>query len=382
MCRAPDWAEQEKDATHQKQKYREVVLDQKYPSLGQIKSWLPKEVFELSTAKSMAYWARDVADMAATMGAIAGLCRSGAFAALPFALQCALLLPLQFAAGFFMWCMFVVGHDCGHTTFSPHQPVNELMGELSHSVLLCTPFAPWRRSHHRHHSYHNHIKEDYSHMWYTESQRSKVLRLPHLAVHYTIRVVTPFLNWWTYLYVGQPDGGHLFLYGRLWKDATVAEMARGYVSSAVSVAAMYGWYALFGDAVVRAYCMPWMWYGWWLFTVTFFQHHFDEMLLFREGAWSYVRGAFETIDRTFGRGVDHMHHNITDGHVVHHLFFTKIPHFHLMKATHAMRQGLAKEGFAHLYKHQDTPAFAVDIHKFLHKNWFWVKDEKVVNKVL
>ena len=48
-----------------------------------------------------------------------------------------------------MWCMFVVGHDCGHTTFSPSSAVNEIMGEVSHSVLLCTPFAPWRRSHHR-----------------------------------------------------------------------------------------------------------------------------------------------------------------------------------------------------------------------------------------
>ena len=47
-----------------------------------------------------------------------------------------------------------------------------------------------------------------------------------------------------------------------------------------------------------------MWYGWWLFTVTFFQHHFDEMLLFRDGAWSYVRGAFETIDRTCGLGIE------------------------------------------------------------------------------
>jgi omega-3 fatty acid desaturase (delta-15 desaturase) len=157
------------------------------------------------------------------------------------------------------------------------------------------------------------MKEDYSHMWYTQSQSKKVLKLPHMAVHHAIRVATPFLNWFMYLYLGQPDGGHLVLYGRLWKGASLMEYARGYLSSAVALCAMYGWWALLGENVVRAYCMPWVWYGWWLFTVTFFQHHFPEMLVFREGAWSYVRGAFETIDRTYGLGIDDLHHNITDG---------------------------------------------------------------------
>jgi len=238
MCRAPDWTEASVELA--KDAHKEVVLDQKYPTLAQIRGWLPKECFELSTAKSFGYWARDAGGMALMMGVIVALCKSVSFTALPFGVQCAALLPLQFAAGFFMWCMFVVGHDCGHTTFSPSQPVNELMGEVSHSVLLCTPFAAWRRSHHRHHSYHNHIKEDYSHMWFTESQRPKIMKLPHLVAHYSIRVATPFLNWFVYLYVGQPDGGHLFLYGRLWKDASLADFARGYVSSAIAVASMVG----------------------------------------------------------------------------------------------------------------------------------------------
>ena len=138
------------------------------------------------------------------------------------------------------------------------------------------------------------------------------------------------------------------------------------------------------------------------------------MLLFREGAWTYVRGAFETIDRTYGLGIvsattypvshastalseanthplshrpcvplqDNFHHNITDGHVMHHLFFTKIPHFKLPEATAAMQRGLAADGFSHLYKHEHTPKFALDIHKSLYKNWFWVEDEKSVTKVL
>ena len=46
-----------------------------------------------------------------------------------------------------------------------------------------------------------------------------------------------------------------------------------------------------------------------------------------------------------------------------------------------MREGLEREGFTNLYKHRSTPSFALDIHTFLHRNWFWVKDSNVVSKV-
>ena len=108
----------------------------------------------------MLYFARDAACILTTVTLIATIASSETFAALSTVVQILALLPLQFMGGFFMWCMFVVGHDCGHGTFSPSNFVNQIMGELGHSVLLVTPFEPWRLSHKRHHAHHNHITKE------------------------------------------------------------------------------------------------------------------------------------------------------------------------------------------------------------------------------
>ena len=75
-------------------------------------------------------------------------------------------LPVQFISGFFMWCIFVIGHDCGHGLFSNNNTINTIIGEFCHSFILLTPYYPWKKSHYLHHCNHNHKDKDYSHKWY------------------------------------------------------------------------------------------------------------------------------------------------------------------------------------------------------------------------
>ena len=96
--------------------------------------------------------------------------------------------------------------------------------------------------------------------------------------------------------------------------------------------------------VMELYGVPYLIFAAWLNLVTLMQHTDPKVSYFRGETWSYLRGALSTVDRTYkqiidpfnlgyGKIIDHLHHNISDGHVVHHIFFTQIPHYNLKKAT-------------------------------------------------
>ena len=53
--------------------------------------------------------------------------------------------PLQF---------FVVGHDCGHRSFSKNKLVEDIVGTLMFMPLIY-PFEPWRIKHNVHHAHTN-----------------------------------------------------------------------------------------------------------------------------------------------------------------------------------------------------------------------------------
>jgi omega-3 fatty acid desaturase (delta-15 desaturase) len=130
-----------------------------------------------------------------------------------------------------------------------------------------------------------------------------------------------------------------------------------------------------------------------LFTVTYLQHHSPETNIYDDSTWSYVTAGFETVDRRYGRlnplaglndklfagvvpawvlqfmnlDVDVLHHHISDGHVVHHLFFTKIPHYNLKEATDAMVTYLKENGMGDLYQFEETPDFAIRVVRYMYE---------------
>lgn len=87
-----------------------------------------------------------------------------------------LVWPLYWLAqGTMFWALFVVGHDCGHQSFSSNQFLNNLVGNITHSSIL-VPYHGWRISHRKHHTNHGHVENDESWHPLTEKQYEDAVR--------------------------------------------------------------------------------------------------------------------------------------------------------------------------------------------------------------
>jgi omega-3 fatty acid desaturase (delta-15 desaturase) len=223
--------------------------------------------------------------------------------------------------GFFGWCLFVIGHDCGHGSFSKFPIINSICGNICHSVIL-VPFHPWARSHYFHHRFHNNKEKDKSHPWVTEEEFKEEFPLP---IQYILpSFLGPFIAFWVYLTIGiDTDGSHFIWFGKLYENTSNAEKLKSFISSLSVITwiyvvysyteSFYTWWAMYGGIVAFCY--------FWLYMVTWLQHHNEDTLVYSNESWSYLKGAFQTLDHKIGYNIDELHHHISDCHLVHHMFF-------------------------------------------------------------
>jgi omega-3 fatty acid desaturase (delta-15 desaturase) len=89
-----------------------------------IKNKIPSHCFEKNTFTSMYYFFRDVF--------IIGIL----YLLYPHINNILLKVLWWNLTGFFMWCLFLIGHDCGHDSFSESEILNEIIGHITHIVNL------------------------------------------------------------------------------------------------------------------------------------------------------------------------------------------------------------------------------------------------------
>jgi omega-3 fatty acid desaturase (delta-15 desaturase) len=248
--------------------------------------------------------------------------------------------------GFFGWCLFVVGHDCGHRTFSPSLLICDIFGHICHAPLL-VPFHGWRISHRKHHQNHNHVENDHSWKPVAKSAFMKYEGIPKvMRFSYALLVLYPI-----YLLTDTPmtSGNHFMPTSRLFDD----DERVGATISTVSVLAWATFLLVTFPlrTLVDAYLLPIVFFWIWLDLVTYLHHTDNSVTYYRDGAWSFLKGGLSTIDRSFGSVIEHLHHDIGT-HTIHHLFFTAIPHYHLVEATEALKPILGDH-----YKFDPTPAW-------------------------
>lgn len=300
-------------------------------TLQDLKTAIPAYCFEPSVSKSLTYFFWDVSIIAG-LYAIAHSLNSWFFFPIFWLMQ-----------GTMFWALFVVGHDCGHGSFSKRKWLNNLIGHLSHIPIL-VPYHGWRISHRTHHANTGSLDNDES--WYPISQ-SEYEQMPFYQKLF--RFYLPLITYPIYLFVrSSPNrqGSHFSPNSSLFRPSekndvlTSTALWIGMIGFLGVLTYQFGWLFL-----LKYYLMPYLVFIIWLDLVTFLHHTDVEIPWYRGKDWYFLKGALSSIDRDYGF-INGIHHHIGT-HVAHHIF-SNMPHYHLKTATEAIKPILGE------YYHQSN----------------------------
>ncbi|CAK9164196.1 unnamed protein product [Ilex paraguariensis] len=244
------------------------------------------------------------------------------------------------AQGTMFWALFVLGHDCGHGSFSDIPKLNSFVGYLIHSSIL-VPYHGWRISHRTHHQNHGHIEKDES--WVPMPEKLyKTLDVSTKFLRF--KVPFPMFAYPIYLWSRSPgkQGSHFNPYSELFLPSERKYIVTSTVCWTMMIALLGYLSNTIGPLqMLKLYGIPYLIFVMWLDLVTYLHHHGHEQKLpwYRGKEWSYLRGGLTTVDRDYGL-LNNVHHDIGT-HVIHHLF-PQIPHYHLVEATKAAKPVFGK----------------------------------------
>ncbi|CAK5024394.1 unnamed protein product [Meloidogyne enterolobii] len=318
-----------------------VVSNVAAPNVEELRMSVPPECFEKPLIRSISYLILDLVIISGLYMVVGIVENYLGFVG---------LLIWYWVLGMYLSSLFCIGHDCGHGTFSSYTWVNDLFGHISHAVIM-----------------------DKGHPWVTEEEYESS---NWIKKHFAKIPLSGLIRWNPiYTIAGLPDGSHFWPWSKLFENNVdrikcVVSVSACFLCSFVILSYMnYNLWNFF-----KYYYVPLMFQVvcFWMVIITFLQHQDEQIEVYEEGTWAFMKGQLQTVDRSFGFGIDKALHHITDGHVAHHFFFTRIPHYNLPKATEAVKKVLQK--YPGAYKHKSAYDFLI---KFL---WLNIKLDCLVGK--
>jgi omega-6 fatty acid desaturase (delta-12 desaturase) len=250
----------------------------------------------------------------------------------------ALLAAATVGQGFAMVGLFVLGHDCGHHSFSRRRWINEVVGHLAMSPLV-TSLRSWQLYHDHHHRWPQ--KHGVQVDFYRYLATRKELSLRSSGSRATI----------TRLGYRVPGGLLFWILGGIYRRATLArsipELVRNEraarrlrvsaLSTLAGAVAIWTTIGLWAGplAIVKYHLAPLLvatLTGSLIFVV---QHTNMEALFYAPEAWTPLRGqVVSTFDVRFPRLLEWMWCDI-NFHIAHHVA-PRIPWYHLRRAARAL----------------------------------------------
>lgn len=320
----------------------------------EIQKAIPKHCFERNTLHSMMYLFSDLAQIATLFYLSTYIGTS----VLPSWSQYILWPMYWYAQGAVMTGVWVLAHECGHESFSPHDLVNNTIGTIFHSLLL-VPYHSWRITHRRHHGNTGSCADDEVFAPATRSDWANTMLREAPSVNAFGIIVMLTVGWMPgYLifnatgpskYKGK-NANHFSPNAVFFEDKERPLIYQSVIAWFMALALLiYCCYTYSFGAVAFYYLIPLAITNYHLVLITYLQHTDVFVPHFRGKEFNWFRGALCTIDRSFGPLLDHTFHHITDTHVMHHLF-SKMPFYHAQEATE-----VAKKILGPYYLKDETP---------------------------
>lgn len=279
---------------------------------------LPKEVFEINPVKAWSAVFITLASVAASLYAIS--------------ISPWYLLPFAWAlAGTAFTGFFVVGHDCGHRSFSKNKLVEDIVGTLMFMPLIY-PFDPWRIKHNHHHAHTNKLVEDTA--WHPVRREEMKKWNPTMAWVYKTFLGSPLKLW--------ASIGHWAIWHFDLSKYSDNQKTRVMISiAAVSAFILIGWPLMIKytgiTGFLKYWVMPWLGYHFWMSTFTVIHHTAPHIPFKPAETWNAAKAQLSgTVHCDFPRWVEILCHDISV-HVPHHVN-AKIPWYNLRAANDSLRK--------------------------------------------
>lgn len=282
---------------------------------------LPKEVFQVDDLKAFKTVVITVTAVAAGYAALA---------VAPW-----YLYPLVYAyLGTAVTGLFVIGHDCGHNSFSRSQLVNDVVGTIMMAPLIY-PFEPWRIKHNTHHAHTNKLIMDTAWQPFRPHQYDRAGKGSRLLMEGAMGPL-----WWV------ASVGHWLLWHFDLKKYRPQEQTK--VKISLAAVAAFGVFVLAPllvlqgpVAFVKWWLLPWLGFHFWMSTFTLVHHTAPHIPFRASREWSAVSAQLSgTVHCEYPAWVDFLCHDISV-HIPHHVS-TRIPSYNLRMAYDVLQKNFDK----------------------------------------
>jgi len=313
----------------------ETATPYRLPTLSEIKSKIPSRCFRPTVKRSMYYVVMDIIYVTLTYLTMFYIQKWFQYGFL--------LLPLYwYVQGTLYTSIFVLGHDCGHSSFSAHPLLNDVVGTILHTFILA-PYYPWKVTHNKHHK--NTANMDKDEIFYPNritDLEAKQEEQPSLTKSKLSSINVPYFGvgaaWFYYLIYGYSPRtvNHFNPFLPIFYYKHLTGVLISLFSYLFMICLMFLYATKYGFLnLISFHLIPVFIFACYMVMITFLHHTEIDVPWYSNEEWNYVQGQLSTVDRHYG----HVHsviHSIGT-HQIHHLF-TKVPHYHLEEATEHFRR--------------------------------------------